>query len=60
VGDAVEIHTKFDGSWCPGFEIAEVQDSEYRVRRSHDRALLPEPTGEDDLRRAPPASWPAD
>ena len=59
VGDPVELHTKFDGSWCPGFEIAEVQSGEYRIRRSHDRELLPESTGEEDLRAAPPVSWPA-
>ena len=52
VGDAVELHTKFDGSWCTGFEIAEVRSGDYRVRRRHDRMLLPEPTGEDDLRAA--------
>jgi len=53
VGDAVELHTKFDGSWCAGFEIAEVGRDDYRVRRRHDRVLLPEPTSERDLRAAP-------
>ena len=60
MGDAVELHTKFDGSWCAGFEIAEVRGEDYRVRRSHDRELLPEPTGEDDLRAAPSISRRAD
>ena len=53
VGDAVELHTKFDGSWCPGFEIAEVRDGEYRVRRSRDKELLPSLTSDEDLRAAP-------
>jgi hypothetical protein len=49
----VELHTKFDGSWCAGFEIAEVRGRDYRVRRRHDRELLPEPTSAEDLRAAP-------
>ena len=53
VGDSVELHTKFDDSWCVGFEIAEVRDGEYRVRRTRDGELLPNPTSEDDLRAAP-------
>ena len=60
VGDAVELHTKFDGSWCAGFEIAEVRGGEYTVRRSRDRELLPEPTSADDLRAAPSIRHPAD
>ena len=50
VGDRVDVHTKFDGSWCPGFEIAAVQDRGYLVRRIHDGQVLPEPTSGDDLR----------
>ena len=50
VGDPVDVHTKFDGSWCPGFEIAEVRPDGYLLRRSHDRHLLPETTSRDDLR----------
>ena len=56
VGDAVELHTKFDGTWCAGFEIAEVWGGEYRVRRRRDRELLPDLTSEEDLRAAPPTS----
>jgi hypothetical protein len=53
VGDAVELHTNFDGSWCAGFEIAEVLAvGEYRVRRRHDGVLLPEATSEGDVRAA--------
>ena len=60
VGDPVELHTKFDGSWCPGFEVAEVRGGEYRVRRRRDRELLPELTGADDLRAAGKRGWSAD
>ena len=52
MGDAVELHTKFDDSWSAGFEIAEVRGGEYRVRRSRDGELLPDLTSEDDLRAA--------
>ena len=58
VGDAVELHTKFDGSWCAGFEIAEVRADGYLVRRRRDREVLPGPTSEGDLRAAPSnAQW---
>jgi hypothetical protein len=50
VGDPVEVHTKFDGSWSPGFEVAAVRETGYLLRRSHDGQLLPEPTSPDDLR----------
>ena len=52
IGHLVEVHTQFDGSWCMGFEIAEVLPSGYRVRRTHDGAVLPDPTGEHDVRPA--------
>ena len=51
VGDAVEVHTKFDDTWCPGFEVAAVRGNGYLLRRSHDGQLLPEPTSSADLRR---------
>jgi hypothetical protein len=52
VGDQIEVHTRFNDSWCAGYEIAEVLDSGYRVRRTHDGTLLPEMTGDDDVRWA--------
>ena len=46
VGQEVEVHTTFDNSWAPGFEIAEVIDRGcYRVRRTSDGTLLPSVTG---------------
>ncbi|MEY2420939.1 MAG: hypothetical protein QOI95_1006 [Acidimicrobiaceae bacterium] len=55
VGEQVEVHTKFNDSWVSGFEIAEVVDDGYRVRRLSDGTLLPNLTGEEDVR---PASEP--
>ena len=53
VGQEVEVHTSFDNSWSPGFEIAEVVDRGcYRVRRMSDGTVLPSVTAEYDLRAA--------
>ena len=52
VGEQVEVHTKFNNSWAPGFEIAEVASTGYRVRRRSDGVLLPDVTGEADVRPA--------
>ena len=47
------MHTTFDNSWAPGFEIAEVIDrGGYRVRRKSDGTVLPSVTAEYDLRLA--------
>jgi hypothetical protein len=52
VGDRVELHTKFNDTWVPGFEIAEVVTDRYRVCRTSDGTVLPDLTGESDLRPA--------
>jgi hypothetical protein len=52
IGDPVEVHTKFDQSWCAGFEIAAITDGGYRVRRTSDGELLPNITSHSDLRAA--------
>ena len=52
VGEQVEVHTRYNDSWVGGFEIAEVVDGGYRVRRTSDGSLLPNLTGEADLRPA--------
>ena len=53
VGEAVEVHTKFNDKWVPGFEVGEVlDDGRYRVRRTSDGSWLPNVTGDDDLRPA--------
>jgi hypothetical protein len=52
VGEQVEVHTKFNDSWVGGFEVAEVVEGGYRVRRTSDGSLLPNLTSEEDLRPA--------
>ena len=44
--DLVEVRSRFDGSWCHGFEVAERGADpgtglRYRLRRSSDGHLLP-------------------
>jgi hypothetical protein len=50
VGEAVEVHTKYNDSWVGGFEIAEVVEGGYRVRRTSDGSFLPNLTGDEDVR----------
>ena len=52
VGEQVEVHTKFNDSWVGGFEVAEIVEGGYRVRRTSDGSLLPNLTSEADLRPA--------
>ncbi|MEY2570021.1 MAG: hypothetical protein QOE63_371 [Acidimicrobiaceae bacterium] len=58
VGDQVEVHTTFNDAWVRGFEIAEVANAGYRVRRVSDGVLLPDPTSEVDLRPVPSTTSP--
>ena len=37
----VEVRTQFDGSWSSGFEVAEVTEDGYRIRRVSDDSVLP-------------------
>jgi hypothetical protein len=50
----VEVRSRFNGTWVPGFEVAEVHelDSErvFRVRRCSDGVLLPTHFGSDEVR----------
>jgi len=52
-GQPVEVHTTFDDSWSPGFEIAEIMPEGFRVRRMSDRSLLPGVTSSSDVRPCP-------
>lgn len=40
-GQPVEVFNLFSGSWTGGFEIAEIVDGAYRLRRTSDQATLP-------------------
>lgn len=51
VGDDVEVRVAYTESWSAGFQIASVVVGGYQIRRRSDSALLPAPTGPDDVRR---------
>ena len=52
VGDEVEVFSGYEHTWSTGFSVAEVlRGKRYRLRRSSDGALLPDPTGTSDVRR---------
>lgn len=40
-GAFVEVRNRFDGSWCPGFQVERSLANGYVVRRCRDGALLP-------------------
>jgi hypothetical protein len=40
-GAFVEVRNRFDGSWCPGFQVERAMVDGYVVRRCRDGALLP-------------------
>jgi hypothetical protein len=49
----VEVRTRYQrGQWAPGYEIARVVDSGYRVRRPGSPDVLPEIFVPADVRRA--------
>jgi hypothetical protein len=57
VGDDVEVFSGYERTWSGGFSVAEVlRGNRFRLRRGSDGALLPDPTGADDLRRLPHAA----
>jgi hypothetical protein len=50
-GTKVDVRNRYQGTWVRGFEVAEVSDDGYRVRRLSDGAILDEPFPRDDIRR---------
>jgi hypothetical protein len=57
VGTEVEVRTGYDRSWAPGFQIAEVTETGYRLRRASDRTTLPAVFPFDDVRRHRSSFW---
>ena len=55
VGDAVEVHVRFNDRWVGGFEVAAITDGGYELRRLSDGRLLPSPTSPGDVRQRRPA-----
>lgn len=51
VGSSVAVRTRYLGSWTTGFEIAELLDDGYRVRRVSDGTVLPEVFAFHDIQR---------
>ena len=50
VGAAVDVRSRFVGTWSPGFEIAERADDGYLIRRSSDGAVLPDVLAIEEVR----------
>ena len=50
-GMRVEVRRRFDQHWARGFEIADVTDKGYRVRRLSDGIVLPTEFSDEDVRR---------
>jgi hypothetical protein len=57
VGTDVDVRTGFDRSWAAGFEVAEVTDVGYRLRRTSDRTTLPAVFPFEDVRRHRSSFW---
>lgn len=50
-GTRVEVQSRFDRSWGRGFEVAEVVDGGYRIRRLSDGSVLPAVFSDDEVRK---------
>ena len=50
-GTKVEVLTRFEHGWSRGFEVAEIVDGRYRVRRLSDGSILPTDFDPDEVRR---------
>jgi hypothetical protein len=50
-GMRVEVRRRFDQRWARGFEVVELTESGYRVRRLSDGMVLPTEFVAEDLRR---------
>jgi hypothetical protein len=50
-GTKVDVRNRYQGTWVRGFEIAEVTEDGYRIRRLSDGSTLAELFVRDDVRR---------
>jgi hypothetical protein len=50
-GIKVDVRNRYQGTWVRGFEVAEVTDEGYRIRRLSDGSVLGELFSRDDVRR---------
>jgi hypothetical protein len=49
-GTAVDVRSRYLGTWSRGFEVAEIVGDTYRVRRLSDGSVLPSEFACDDVR----------
>jgi hypothetical protein len=56
-GTRVEARSGLDGAWQPGFTVAEVTATGYRLRRDTDGAVLPELLAERVRRERKRETW---
>jgi hypothetical protein len=49
-GTPVEVRRRFDFRWARGFEVAEILDKGYRIRRLSDDSILPAEFDPDEVR----------
>jgi hypothetical protein len=50
VGTSVDVKNRFIGSWSCGFEIAELVEDGYMIRRNSDGSVLPDSLSFDEVR----------
>jgi hypothetical protein len=50
-GTKVDVRNRFQGTWVRGFEVAELTEEGYRIRRLSDGSVLGELFRRDDVRR---------
>jgi hypothetical protein len=51
VGTKVDVRNRYQGTWVRGFEVAEVTEDGYHIRRLSDGSTLGELFVRDDVRR---------
>jgi hypothetical protein len=49
-GTPVLVRNRFDGAWVGGFELSDVSDEAYEVRRRSDHVVLPARFDQSELR----------
>jgi len=50
-GRRVEVRNRFDQRWTRGFQVIEIRDDRYVLRRLSDGAVLPTTFSADEIRK---------
>lgn len=53
-GSHVEVRNRFTGAWSRGFEVVEIADGGYKIRRLSDGSILPTVFPPEDVRHRAP------